>query len=106
MPFMRVIAAGGARRASAVEARSLLWTAFARRCARAALGGRANGSDPAAATLGSAETLGLGGWDADAQAAAAVALAAQPPYVACLDSVDVQACPHCNGLEMRVQGLR
>ena len=93
-------AAGGARRASAVEARSLLWTAFARRCARAAPAGRVDGSGPAAATLGPADALGSGGWDADAQTAAAVALAMQPPYVACLDSLDVQACPHSQGLSV------
>ena len=96
-----LIAAGVARRASAVEARSLLWTAFARRCVRAAPAGCAVGSGPAGETLGHAETLGLCGWGADAQAAAAVALAAQPPYVACLDSLHVQARPHSQGCVRR-----
>ena len=87
-------AAGGARRATAVEARSLLWTAFARRCVHAGIGG----SNPAASTLDPAVALGFGGWDADAVSAAAVALAAQPPYVACPDTLDVQARPHLQGL--------
>lgn len=95
---MLVSAAGSARRASAVEARALLWTAFARRCARAAPAGCIGGSDPAAGSVDAADTLGCSGWAADAQAAAAVALAAQPPYVACLDSLDVQARPHLQGL--------
>ncbi|KAK9828014.1 hypothetical protein WJX81_000356 [Elliptochloris bilobata] len=81
--------AGGARRASAVEARALLWTALARRCLHEPPAGAEIDGSPGG-TLCSEESPALGGWDADAQAAAAAALAAQTPYVACLDDLDVQ----------------
>lgn len=83
-----LMAATGARRASAFESRALAWTAFVRRCLHAPPAGVA-GSETLS-TLHAAS--GGAGWDAEAQAAAVAALAAQPPYVACLDDLDVQAC--------------
>jgi len=92
-------AGGAARRASAVEARALAWTAWARRCLRSAPAGAAAGAAAPGAAGALSAPSASGGWDAEGQAVAAAALAAQAPLVASLDDVAVQARPTgaCSG---------